>query len=106
MRRRRPANRPCGVVSRPGRQGSAARRPSEHQDRPIREPVESGRYRDANEVVSDALGLAERRERAEQARIQALRQAVAVGLEDIGRGAVVEADANLLGDIEAELDGR
>jgi hypothetical protein len=56
--------------------------------------------------VSDALGLAERRERAEQARIQALRQAVAVGLEDIGRGAVVEADANLLGDIEAELDGR
>ena len=45
--------------------------------------VSSGRYQNASEVLRDGIRLLERREAEEQARLQALRQAVQVGIADI-----------------------
>lgn len=48
--------------------------------------VSSGRYQNASEVLREGLRLIEQREREEAARQQALRDAVAVGIDDIEAG--------------------
>ncbi len=50
----------------------------------IREKVDSGRYANAFEVIEDALLLMENRDKVER-----LRAAIAVGLEQLERGEVI-----------------
>ena len=61
----------------------------------IEEKVLSGRYADANEVVQEALRLLDERDR-----LQRLRAALAIGLEQIERGEDVEYTPELLGVID------
>ena len=48
--------------------------------------VASGRYQNASEVLRDGIRLIEKREAEAEARLQALRQAVQVGVADIEAG--------------------
>lgn len=52
--------------------------------------VESGRYRSASEVVRDAVRLLRDRAEERAARIDALREAVGVGLADLDAGRAVD----------------
>ena len=54
--------------------------------------VDSGRYQNASEVVREGLRLIERRETEDEVRLKALREAVAVGIADIGAGRFREFD--------------
>jgi antitoxin ParD1/3/4 len=45
--------------------------------------VESGRYQNASEVLREGLRLVESREAQDHARLEALRKAVKVGLDDL-----------------------
>jgi antitoxin ParD1/3/4 len=54
--------------------------------------VESGRYRSASEVVRAAVRLLEDREREREVKLEALRNAVGEGLEELERGAAVPGD--------------
>jgi antitoxin ParD1/3/4 len=54
--------------------------------------VESGRYASASEVVRDSLRLLEEREKLREAKLQALRRAIAAGLES-GPGEPLDMDA-------------
>ena len=48
--------------------------------------VKSGRYQNASEVLRDGLRLVETREAVDAARLQAFRDAVQVGLDDLDAG--------------------
>jgi antitoxin ParD1/3/4 len=54
--------------------------------------VESGRYRSASEVVRAAVRLLEDREREREVKLEALRNAVGEGLEELERGDAVPGD--------------
>lgn len=53
---------------------------SPHFETFIRQQVESGRFNNASEVVRAGLRLLEEREAEQTAKLQALREAIAVGL--------------------------
>jgi antitoxin ParD1/3/4 len=53
---------------------------SPHFEAFIRQQVESGRFNNASEVVRAGLRLLEKREAEQAAKLQALREAIAVGL--------------------------
>ena len=59
---------------------------TDHQDAIIDTLVRSGRYRNASEVVGDALRLVERREAEDAARVEAFRAAAQVGIDAIETG--------------------
>lgn len=61
-------------------------------ERFISELVEDGRYRSASEVVRAAVRLLQEREEERTAKLEALRQAVSVGVEELERGEGVPAD--------------
>ncbi len=69
----------------------------------VREKVDSGRYADPNAVVEEALRLLDDRDRLER-----LRAEIALGLEDIERGEVVDFTRELWDQLirEAEEDER
>jgi antitoxin ParD1/3/4 len=50
--------------------------------------VSSGRYQNASEVLREGLRLVERQEAEDKARLEALRQAARVGIEDVEAGRV------------------
>lgn len=80
---------------------------TDHQNRMIDELVASGRYQNASEVLREGLRLIEARAAREAAKLQALRDAVQVGLDDIEAGRYVEvgspeALAALMRDIALE----
>lgn len=50
--------------------------------------VESGRFQNASEVVREALRLLERQQQEDELKLEALRQAIAVGMADIAEGRV------------------
>jgi len=52
----------------------------------VEQMVASGRYQNASEVLRDGLRLMQQREREQDARLQALREAVTMGIEDIEAG--------------------
>ncbi|MBW4474742.1 MAG: type II toxin-antitoxin system ParD family antitoxin [Stenomitos rutilans HA7619-LM2] len=65
----------------------------------VREKVDSGRYLSASEVVREGLRLLEERDRVQQMKLETLRRELMVGVEQIERGEVVDAD-----DVFAELE--
>ena len=52
----------------------------------VEELVASGRYQNASEVLREGLRLVEQREAEDTYRLEALRSAVQVGIEDIAAG--------------------
>jgi antitoxin ParD1/3/4 len=52
----------------------------------VDDSVSSGRFQNASEVVREALRLLEGRQREEELKLEALRQAVAQGREDAAQG--------------------
>jgi len=59
---------------------------TDHQAKLIERLVESGRYQNASEVLREGLRLVESREAEEAARLEALREAVRIGIADIEAG--------------------
>lgn len=67
----------------------------------ILERVESGRYGDAGEVVSDAMLLLEERERSEH-----LNALLAVGLEQARQGELVEFTPEWVAELDRRVEER
>ena len=63
---------------------------TDHFDRFIADSVDSGRYKNASEVVRDALRALELRQRREEQKLQRLRDAVQEGIDAAERGDYVE----------------
>lgn len=59
---------------------------TDHQAQYVEQLVSSGRYQNASEVLHEGLRLVEWRETLDAARLQALRDAVALGEADIAAG--------------------
>ncbi len=59
---------------------------TDHQASLVEQLVESGRYQNASEVLREGLRLVEQREAEDAYRLEALRSAVQVGIEDIAAG--------------------
>jgi antitoxin ParD1/3/4 len=66
---------------------------TDRQDRMIETLVQSGRYQNASEVLREGLRLIESREAEEAARLEGLRQAVQVGLDDIANDRYLSFDS-------------
>lgn len=75
---------------------------TDHQEKFIAEMVGSGRYRNASEVLREALRLIERREVEDRAKLDALREAAQIGVGAIERGDFRAFDR--IDDLEAHLD--
>ena len=69
----------------------------------IQARVESGQYRDAGEVIREALAALDERERQEQDR---LRDLLAVGVDEMERGEVAEYTPELRAEIRASARRR
>lgn len=67
------------------------------------ENVASGQFSNASEVVREGLRLLEQRQREEALKLDALRAAVEVGLEDVRQGRVVRLAAGEVGAYVADL---
>ncbi len=59
---------------------------TEHQSSLVDHLVSSGRYQNASEVLREGLRLVEQREAENASRLQALREAIQVGIDDIEVG--------------------
>ena len=62
-------------------------------ERLVADKVDGGRYASASEVVREALRLLEERDALRQAKIEALKAKVAIGLADLDAGRVVHTTA-------------
>ena len=63
---------------------------TDRQAKLVERLVASGRFQNASEVLREGLRLVEDREAEEQARLEALRAAVRVGLDDLEAGRYTE----------------
>jgi len=61
-----------------------------HQDELVAKYIASGRYQNASEVIRDGLRLMESRDAEEAVRLEALRNAIDAGIEDLERGNFTE----------------
>jgi antitoxin ParD1/3/4 len=59
---------------------------TEHQSSLVDHLVTSGRYQNASEVLREGLRLIEQQEAENASRLQALREAIQVGIDDIEAG--------------------
>lgn len=59
---------------------------TDHQASLVEQLVRSGRYQNASEVLREGLRLVEQREAEDASRLEALRSAVRVGIDDIEAG--------------------
>jgi len=66
---------------------------TDHQAQMIERLVGSGRYQNASEVLREGLRLIEARDAEHEARLKALREAVAVGIRDIEEGRYTVLDS-------------
>lgn len=77
---------------------------TEHQSLFVERLVASGQYQNASEVLREGLRMMEQREKEEAARLEALRQAVRIGVADIEAGRFQEfGTAEELGEHVAAL---
>ena len=84
---------------------------TEHFNAFVKRQLSSGRYRNASEIVREALRLLEEQEQAREAKLRALRQAARQGFDEIdqGQGIVVhgtKALGRFFGEIQAEVGAR
>ncbi len=59
---------------------------TEHQSSLIDDLVQSGRYQNASEVLREGIRLIEEREKEQAAKLEALRAAARVGIDDFEKG--------------------
>ena len=59
---------------------------TDHQASLVEQLVESGRYQNASEVLREGLRLVEQREAEDAYRLEALRSAVEIGIQNIAEG--------------------
>jgi antitoxin ParD1/3/4 len=59
---------------------------TDHQANIVEQLVRSGRYQNASEVLRDGLRMIETRETEDACRLEALRSAVKIGVDDIEAG--------------------
>jgi len=76
---------------------------TDHQHRVIESLVASGRYQNASEVLRDGLRLVEQREAENAAKLDALREAAAVGWRDLEAGRYRDVREDALADHIAQL---
>jgi antitoxin ParD1/3/4 len=79
---------------------------SDHQQALVETLVQSGRYQNASEVLRDGLRLIEERERIEQAKLKALKQAARQGWTDVSAGRYVDVADDQLADLIGQLGRR
>ena len=75
---------------------------SKHYETLVGELVQSGRYKDADDVVREGLRLVEQREREDSTRLALLRRRLDAAEADVVAGAVVTYRPGLLDEIDAE----
>jgi antitoxin ParD1/3/4 len=63
----------------------------------IDENVASGRFQNASEVVREGLRLLEDRQREDELKLEALRQAIALGLDDAANGRTITVEPEEMG---------
>lgn len=79
---------------------------SESQQQLVESLVRSGRYQNASEVLRDGLRLIEERERLENAKLKALKQAARQGWTDVAAGRAVDVADDQLEDFVGQLGRR
>ena len=79
---------------------------SEQQHELVEALVQSGRYQNASEVLREGLRLIEERERIEQAKLKALKQAARRGWADVSAGRYADVADDQLEDFVGQLGGR
>jgi antitoxin ParD1/3/4 len=79
---------------------------SEHQQQLVEALVQSGRYQNASEVLRDGLRLVEERERHEDAKLKALKQAARQGWADVSAGQYADVADDQLEDFVGQLGRR
>lgn len=79
---------------------------TDHQSAFIEKLIESGHYQNASEALRDGVRLLERQEAEHAARLQALRNAVQVGIDDIeaGRSTILETSEDVRSHFKAIAD--
>lgn len=76
---------------------------TDHQQEVIETLVDSGRYQNASEVLREGLRLVEQREREDELKLEALRQAVQVGVADLAAGRFRDVRPGAIDSLVAEL---
>ncbi len=76
---------------------------SEHQHELVETLVQSGRYQNASEVLREGLRLIEERDRLEEAKLNALKQAARHGWADISAGRYADVADDQLEDFVGQL---
>ena len=79
---------------------------SEHQHELVETLVQSGRYQNASEVLREGLRLIEERERIEEAKLKALKQAARQGWADVSAGRYSDVADDQLEDFVGQLGRR
>jgi antitoxin ParD1/3/4 len=79
---------------------------SEHQHELVETLVQSGRYQNASEVLREGLRLVEERERIEEAKLKALKQAARHGWADVSAGRYTDVSDDQLEDFVGQLGRR
>ena len=79
---------------------------SDHQQELVETLVQSGRYQNASEVLRDGLRLVEQRERHEDAKLKALKQAARKGWADVSAGRYADVVDDQLEDFVGQLGRR
>ena len=79
---------------------------SDRQQEWVEKLVRSGRYQNASEVLREGLRLVEERERLEQAKLKALKQAARAGWVDVAAGRYTDVSDARLGDFIGQLGKR
>jgi antitoxin ParD1/3/4 len=79
---------------------------TDHQQGVIESLVGSGRYQNASEVLRDGLRLVEQREAEDAAKLDALREAAAIGWRDLEAGRYRDIGRDMLADEIGRLGAR
>ena len=79
---------------------------SDHQQALVETLVQSGRYQNASEVLREGLRLIEERERIEEAKLKALKQAARQGWADVSARRYADVADDQLEDFVGQLGRR
>lgn len=77
---------------------------TEHYDRFIEHTLATGEFQNASEVVRAALRLLERQQREEAAKLEVLRTAVQLGIDELDRGEGITVAPHELGEFMRRID--